>query len=134
MAKTWQAASKEAMTVLGPKGKIPEPNQTSVKTAVAMNKTFDEFKAAAQALKDAFDAHASKFDLFLGALEANKDEIEKDDLGLNPKDKEDAKKIKKAHAILSAALQGVIDKQTGELADLKKFGKSIKAIIDFEET
>ena len=28
MAKTWQAASKEAMTVLGPKGKIPgtEPN------------------------------------------------------------------------------------------------------------
>jgi hypothetical protein len=55
-------------------------------------------------------------------------------LGLNPKDKEDAKKIKKAHGILSAALQGVIDKQTGELADLKKFGKSIKAIIDFEET
>lgn len=110
MAKTWDDVSKAAMQILGPQGKIPPEITSAVgKSATASQKSWAEFEAARKSLKDALDAHEEKYENYLGALRAQVDDVNKDNLGLDPeKNKEDAKKIADARKLLVGYLNDVV--------------------------
>jgi hypothetical protein len=130
MANTWEDAKKAAMQILGPKGKIPEPSKTIVKAVEESRDSWAEFEAARQSLKDALDTHQKKFDKYLGALRSEVDAINKDNLGLDPKNKEDAKKIAAARKPLVKYVNGMVQKHEGEFNDLKKLNAPVKTLMD----
>jgi hypothetical protein len=130
MASTWEDAKKAAMQILGPKGKIPEPSKTVVKAAEESRDSWAEFEAARQSLKDALDTHEKKFDKYLGALRAEADAINKDNLGLDPKNKGDAQKIAAARKQLVKYVNGMLQKHEGEYNDLKKLNTPVKTLMD----
>jgi hypothetical protein len=130
MANTWEDAKKAAMQILGPKGKIPEPSKTIVKAADESRDSWAEFEAARKSLKDALDTHEKKFDKYLGALRAEADAINKDNLGLDPKNKGDAQKIAAARKPLVKYVTGMVQKHEGEFNGLKKLNAPVKTLMD----
>lgn len=92
----WTDAVKDAMKILGPKGKIPEFPKTIASTGEALGKSWDEFDKARKNLKTAFDSHIKDWDKYQGARLTYIDDIERDSLGLDPKDKAESRKIVEA--------------------------------------
>ena len=85
MANRWDGVQKAAMQILGPQGKIPEIPDALDKAMEGSQKSWAEFQAASKSLKDKLDAHEQKYDIHLSALRGFADEINGDDLGLDPK-------------------------------------------------
>lgn len=123
MAKLWEDVSKAAMQILGPQGKIPpESSSATLKAAAASQKSWADIEAARKSLKDALDAHEEKADNFLGAWRAHIDDVNGDNLGLDPrKNKDDAKKIASARKLLVSYLNDtVLEPNEKDLQGLKK--------------
>jgi hypothetical protein len=119
MAQDWTAAKKKAMGILGPKGKIPEPTATVFKRARKNGQIWDEFVASRQELRTILTKHQGSFDAFVGAVQASRDEVKKDNLGLDPKIKADATKIAEARKVLLSSIDGSIKIHEAKLAELK---------------
>jgi hypothetical protein len=133
MAQDWTAAKKKAMGILGPKGKIPEPTATVFKSARKNGQTWDEFVASRQELRTILTKHQGSFDAFVGAVQASRDEVEKDNLGLDPKIKADATKIAEARKVLLSSIDGSIKIHEAKLAELKGLDKFVTPIINYKE-
>jgi hypothetical protein len=104
----WDDAKKAALKVLGRKGKVPGIPQTFGKTGVALGNSWNEFVEAKKSLKEKFDAHLTNWDKYQGARFAYIDEIERDNLGLDPKDKAENLKIVEARKLVNAAPKRVV--------------------------
>jgi hypothetical protein len=125
----WEDAKKAAMQVLGPKGKIPEWSKTLSKAIEESTEAWQAFKAARTSLKDALDVQDKKFDKYLAALRADVDALNKDSLGLDPKNKEDAQKIAAARKPLMKYANSALHEGEGATKDLKKLSTVVKSVM-----
>lgn len=134
MAKTWGDVSKAAMQILGPQGKIPPDTSSGlIKAAAASQKSWAEFQAARKSLKDALDTNKEQTANHLGALQAIVDDINTDNLGLDPKkNREDAKKIAAARKLLVGYWNDHLQLDEKQINDLKKVDSALKIIMDVE--
>lgn len=123
MADDWDVAKKQAMKILGDKGKIPEIKAQSAydgtkKTWAAFSKARDDIEAKLADLEAAFEKASGVVDQFEAKLE-------KDDLGLDPKNKDDAKKIDQARDILTNSVKGVEKFYEDDIKAFKELARHI---------
>jgi hypothetical protein len=134
MAKTWGDVSKAVMQILGPQGKIPPEGSSGLtKAGAASQKSWAEFQAARKSLKDALDTLKENSANHLGALQAIVDDINTDNLGLDPKkNREDAKKIAAARKLLVGYWNEFVQLDEKQINDTKKLDAAVKIIMDAE--
>jgi hypothetical protein len=123
MADGWDNAEKQALKILGDKGKIPEPKMKTyyagaAKAWDAFDKARDDIEAKLTDLEGAFEKVSSAIDQYEAKLE-------KDDLGLNPKDKDDAKKIDQAMGILLDWVKSSEKAWEADIKDLKQIARHV---------
>jgi len=85
MADDWNSAVKAAMKILGDKGKIPKLNSAIPKADAADKKSYDDFKKTRDELKAKLLATQNTGEALNDAMMQYQDEIDEDDLGLDPK-------------------------------------------------
>lgn len=134
MANTWADAVKAAMKILGTKGKIPDFPQTIFNTGTALGKSWKEFDEARKSLKEKFDAHQTNWDKYQGARLAYIDDLERDNLGLDPKDKAENCKIVEARKPLFGYLNKSHKEHEDHFNNFKKLSSQVTTIINFVET
>ena len=132
MADTWEGVSKAAMKILGDKGKIPKISSAIPKAAAADDKSYDEFNKSRNDLKAKLLATQTAGEARKDAVIQFQDEIEEDNLGLDPKDKEDAKKIASARKILMDFLQDRIDIGNDNFKNLRELDKHLMSITNYK--
>ena len=129
----WNNVVKAAMKVLGDGGKIPKLNPAIEKAGTADQKTYDEFKKVRDELKKKVLATQDSGEALKDAIEQYQDDINENDLGLNAKDKDDAKKIAAARKILSDRLQESIDLQEENGKNLRELDKHLMSIMNYKQ-
>ena len=129
----WNNAVKAAMKILGDKGKIPKINPAITKAGTADAKTYDEFKKGREELKKKVLASQDSGEALKDAIEQYQDEINEDDLGLDPRDKDDAKKIAAARKILSDRLQDSIDVAETNSKNMRELDKHLINIMNYKQ-
>jgi hypothetical protein len=122
------------MQTLGPKGKLPPEVSTYVsRAATQSHKSLAEFVAARKALKEALEANKDDSANHLTALQAQVDDVNKDNLGLEPKDNpNNPKKIAAARKLLVGFLNDTMQENEKTLNDTKKLYAAVKIIMDAE--
>lgn len=129
----WNNVVKAAMKVLGDKGKIPKVNPAIEKAGKADEKTYEEFKKGRDELKKKLLATQDFREALKDALEQYQDDISENDLGLNAKDKDDAKKIAAARKILSDFVQEQIDVQETNGKNLRELDKHLMSLMNYKQ-
>jgi predicted nucleic acid-binding Zn-ribbon protein len=132
MAGEWDAAVKSAMKILGDKGKIPKLSGTLAKTKAAEDKAYDDFKKTREELKAKLLALQNADNAFKDTVSQYQDEIDESDLGLDPKNKDDAKKIADARKILSGYLQDQLDICDQNVKNLKELDKHLMSLVNYK--
>jgi hypothetical protein len=134
MAKTYGDVSKAAMQTLGPKGKLPPEVSTYVsRAATQSHKSLAEFVAARKALKEALEANKDDSATHLTALQAQVDDVNKDNLGLEPKDNpNNPKKIAAARKLLVEYFNQAVQYDEKVINGMKKLDAAVKIIMDAE--
>lgn len=129
MASKWDAAKAKAQQILGKDAKIPDPK--------FLPKLQAEHDAAFNAYCKARDELEAKLLDFQKALSNGKltikqfaEKLEDEDFGLDPKSKDDAKKLKDAQAIFTNWAQNVYDIADTNIAGLDELDKHL---IDFKK-
>ncbi len=130
MAETFQSAKAKALKILGKAATIPSNK--------AMLETADDLFAAFAAYQKAQEDMEAKILSMQKALSNHKltmkqfgEKLDDDDFGINPKDKEDAKKLKDAHDIFDG---WVASKMTIIDADIDGLDELGKHLINYENT
>ena len=104
MADSWNEATKQAMKILGSKGKIPDIKPLFKYNADVIAKTWATFEK----MRDDLDAKIAEiegqYEKLSGMYDQFEAKVEKDNLGLNEKDKEELKQIDQARDILTDVL------------------------------
>ena len=129
----WTDAVKAAMKILGTKGKIPDFPTTISTTGYALGKSWDEFDKARKDLKEKFDTHLKDWDKYQGARLTYIDDIERDSLGLDPKDKAENRKIVEARKPLLKYLLASDKWHEDNFNNFKKLSSHVAAIVNFVE-
>src|SRR5271165_5098588 len=124
MAENWSGAKAKALKVLGKDGKIPDP------------KNFDKLKsdwwtafAAYQQARD--DMEAKILDLQKTgtgvqlSMKQFGEKLDSEDFGLDPKSKDDAKKIKEAQDILTGFVDGLLTAIDTDVKGLDELDKHV---------
>ena len=120
----WTKVEQDALKILGDKGKVPDIPDSVAKGEEQFNKAVDVFEKAVADLENKILSIENANDVIKNALKQFANKIDKDNLGLDPKGKEDAAKITKARKLIADSLQGVIrglennDKKLDELDKL----------------
>jgi hypothetical protein len=89
----------------------------------------ERWRVAWASIKDALDVQDKKFDKYLAALRTDVDALNKDSLGLDPKNKEDAQKIAAARKPLMKYANSVLHESEGATKDLKKLSTVVKSVM-----
>ena len=125
MADDWDEATKQAMKILGPKGKVPNvdaitkfENGAVAKAIEAFHKSRDDLEAKMTDLETQLERSSSMIDQF----EAK---VEKDNLGLNDSNKEESKKIDQAKEILCGTLKEAAKNRDNGIKDLKEAARHL---------
>ena len=133
MADGWETATRPAMKVLGDKGKIPKippsvPKAMDVaeKAWAEFNKVRQDLKAKLLLLQNAASAHKN-------AVAQFQDMIDEDDLGLNRKDKDEAKKINDAQKILDKYLVDALDDADTNLKNYRELDKHLMNLMNYKK-
>jgi septal ring factor EnvC (AmiA/AmiB activator) len=124
---------KAAMKVLGDKGKIPKFSPAIPKAGTADEKTYEEFKKVRDELKKKLLATQDSGEALKDAIEQYQDDINENDLGLNARDKDDAKKIAAARKILSDRLQESIDLQETNGKNLRELDRHLMSLMNYKQ-
>jgi len=127
MPDNWDKTVAAAMKILGDKGKIPPMTG-------AMNGQMDKGqKSIDDVSKAVSDLQAKLVDMekacgdVIKAGQDFKSTIDKDDLGLDPKNPDDAKKIKQARALLDAYLDKGSKGTNTSLDQMTKFDNALSS-------
>jgi hypothetical protein len=132
MAENWNGADKEAMKVLGEKAKLPKWPSTIDKAKTGEDKTYAEFDKVRQELKKKLVTEQDAVEKLKDALSQFQDEVEGANFGLDPKNKDDKKKIDAARKILSGKLQQYMDVRDDDFKHLKELDKHLVNISDYQ--
>ncbi len=134
MADEWDAAVKAAQKILGDNGKIPKISPAIAKAAAADHKSYAEFKKVREELKVKLLATQDTSAIWKDALEQFQDEIDEDNLGLDPKkNKDDAQKIVAARKVLSAPIQGGIDTIDKDIKNLRELDRHLMNLMNYKQ-
>jgi len=130
----WDTATKKAIAVLGPKGKIPrEPEPTVTKSMESNTESWEQFVKCRKALRAILTKHQNSYEKTIGAIAANQDDLNKESLGLDPKNKEELKKIVQARKILSDAIEDALKQHQAKFKELKGLDKFVDPILAYDE-
>jgi len=132
MADDWDSVAKSAMKILGDKGKIPKYSTALPKAEAANQKSYDDFKKTREELKAKLLALQNAESVTKDAFSQFQDEIEESDLGLDSKNKEDAKKIAEARKMLSGWIQNSMDTGDQNLKNLKELDKHLMSLSNYK--
>jgi predicted nucleic acid-binding Zn-ribbon protein len=131
MAENWASAKKQALRVLGDKGKIPDDKAT-FKFLDALDKAVDAYtKSLADLEKKVADLN-SQYSKFSDMIDKYEVKVEDDDLGLDKKDKDQAKKIEQAQRILQDSLNETHKNCQDDLMLWLKASQSVSQLQDIE--
>lgn len=133
MPGDWDSAVKAAQKILGDKAKIPEwpskidkADKDDIEKWLGFNKGRDSLKDQLVDVQDSNDA-------LKNALSQFQDEVHESNLGLDPKNKEDKKKITDAQKILNKCLQDRIKSKEDNDKNLKELDKHLMSIINYKQ-
>jgi hypothetical protein len=132
MAGEWDSAVKEAMKVLGDKGKIPKAPSSLGKARQEDDKSYKDFCKVREDLKKKVVEMQDSNDKWKNILSQYQDQRDEDDLGLDPRNKDDKKKITDARKILSDQLQTSIDNLLEDSNNFKELDKHLMNIAEYE--
>jgi hypothetical protein len=96
MSAVWDKAKAAALKILGDKGEVPDMPDTVEKAAKAKGKAWDEFDKSREACENKLEAVENANDAVRNGLKHFLAKIEKENFKLDPKDKDDLKKIQQA--------------------------------------
>ena len=131
MAENWASAKKQALRVLGGTGKIPDDKAT-FKFLDVLDKAVDAYaKSLADLAKNVadLDRQYSKFSDMIDKYEVK---VEDDDLGVDKKDKEQAKKFEQAQRILQDSLNEIHKNCEDDLMLWGQASQSVSKLQDIE--
>jgi hypothetical protein len=132
MATSWEKfdsdATKAAMKILGPQAKIPDMIPAMDKAWESWHDSWVEFKAARQRLKDVVDNVEQTAKGLIAAWEAEKDAIDKENFGLEPK--KDKDKIAAARKPFLKRVNEALQTVRKGPDNLKKVDVAVKTIMD----
>src|SRR5580658_8029606 len=106
MSAEWDKAKAAALKILGKDGDVPDMPAAVDKAGEAIGKANDEFDKARDDVESKLLAVQNANDAVKNGLKQFLAKIEKSDLGLDSKKKEDLKKIQQAKKILTDRLSG----------------------------
>lgn len=133
MADTWEAATKSAMKILGDKGKVPKIPSTVPKAYDATEKAYVEFNKVRQDLKSKLLLLQNASSAHKNAMSQFQDMVDEDNLGLNRKDKDDAKKIADAQKVLSGYIKEAMDDADTNLKNYKELDKHLMNLMNYKQ-
>ena len=96
----WAKTKAAALKILGKDGDVPDPPPEMEKALADIYKAIEDFNSAREVLEKKILVNENANDGVKNVLKQFKAKLEKNDLGLDPKGKEDAKKILQARKIL----------------------------------
>jgi peptidoglycan hydrolase CwlO-like protein len=99
--KSWSEAKPAAMKILGDKAKLPEPKANFGKIFADFKVADKEYDAAVDVLQDKILNLQNTMSAAKNVLQQLEDKVMSSDFGLDPKDKEDKKKIDDAKKLLN---------------------------------
>ncbi len=133
MADDWGASLAKAQKILGKDAKIPQPK--------FLGKASSDYGAAWAAFKKAReDLEAKVLDMqnleskMKNTIKQFEDSIEEAEFGLDDKNKDDAKKIKDAQAILMGYCDNLIGIRDQAIKDLGELDKHLMNIAKYKQT
>jgi fumarylacetoacetate (FAA) hydrolase family protein len=132
--RAWDAAVKAAEKILGDKAKIPKWPATIDKAMSTDDKSFGEFSKVRDELKQKLLATQNTREALKNATSQFQDEIEESNLGLNPKDKADAKKIADGRKPLMDVLQDAMDTCNTDSKNLKELDKHLMSLMNYKQS
>jgi len=106
MANEWGVAKKQAMKILGGKGKIPD-DKALFASFSATGKAMDVFKKYRDDIETKITDLQDHLENYSSMLDQYEARLEKDNLGLDKNNKDDAKKITQAQGVLGEALTDI---------------------------
>jgi hypothetical protein len=132
MAKDWDSIKAEALKILGPKAKIPEPKGNLHKTRDHFTKAVAAFVKSRGDLEDKVlemqDGLSSATNLYKQLLA----QVEKSDFGLDEKNKDDAKKIDQAEKLISDFINERLKGWTQDIKDLDELDKHMIQLAKYK--
>ena len=133
MAKSWKDAASAAEKILGSKGAVAGPSPAMIKAGVDLGKAFKEFDTARNALKTKLDAYKDKYESYNGNIYASLIGLKSENFGLDPKDKDDNKKIVAARKVLVDYVSSMEDVHESEQNAVIDLIKSYSTIMAYSE-
>jgi len=133
MAEGWDNATKQAMKVLGNKGKIPDGKPVWKFFDDVVAKAFDAFAKVRDDLEAKLtdlEGQEARFSSMIDQFEAK---LQKDNLGLNEKDKEESKTIDKARDILLEYLNSCSKASDANIKNLKDAGRHLILLSKYKQ-
>ena len=129
----WEKGKAVALKILGSEGKVPDiPN--------ALDKADGDFENASNAFEKSryvvyqkIQALQNSNDLWAKVLKQYLAKVEASDLGLDPKNKDDAKKIKEAKAVLTDALKMLMKHFADRANKLGELNKHIEELGNYKQ-
>jgi hypothetical protein len=120
----WLAGSQEDATkILGDKAQFPDEKPDMTKLQEDYGNRYETFDDARSKLEDAIQDFENTIKSFENGLKTNRAAYEKEDFGLDPKNKDDKKKIDQALKIFMdffARIEKRIDDRYKEIEELNK--------------
>ena len=132
MIDGWDKAQKAALKILGDDGKIPKPKATLDKADAAGVKAWEAVCKAREQLEDLIEKLLDTDSACVNALEDFRDTIDSDDLGLDPKNKDDAKKLKDAKATLFECIDDALDRAKNNMTNERELKKHLQNIANYK--
>lgn len=133
MSSAWDAPTKDAMEILGEKGKVPKWSGAIVKARAADDKSYEAFDKVRDELKAKLLATQNTREALKDAISQFQDEVDESNLGLNPDSKDDAKKIANAKAVLSGWLDRQIKICQTDFKNLRELDRHLMNIMDYKQ-
>ena len=125
MSAEWDKTVAAAQKILGKDGKVPDMPANVQKSADAMGKTNEEFDKSREEVEGKLVELQNANDAVKNGLKQFLAKIEKDDLGLDPKKKDDLKKIQQARKMLTDRLSAGVKHYIDDDKTLDELDKHI---------
>ena len=123
MGKWLEGRQEEAKKILGDKAEFPAEKPDMSKLQEEYAKKRDAFEEARTKIEDAIQEFEDAITTFQNGLKTNRTIYDKDDYGLDPKDKEDKKKIDKANKIFMEFFTNIEKNVTDRFKEIDELNK-----------
>jgi hypothetical protein len=132
MADDWNASAAKAQKILGKDAKIPQPKFVG-KAAADWAAAWVAFKKAREDLEAKVLDMQNLESKMMNTVKQFEDSIEETNFGLDEKNKDDAKKVKDAQAILMGYCDAVIAVRQQAIKDLGELDKHLMNINKYKQ-